>query len=84
MEQHERPEHKAGLLILRRRVGQKIVIGKGPNKITVMVTGIGEHRVALGVNAPWDVPVNREEVYEQLYPFGDEADVLLESPLENS
>jgi carbon storage regulator len=50
------------MLILTRNMGASIYIG---DDITVTVLGIGNNQVRLGVEAPKDVPVYREEVYVQ-------------------
>lgn len=47
------------MLILTRRIGEKIVIG---DNITVTVLSSHGNQVRLGVDAPKDVPVHREEV----------------------
>jgi carbon storage regulator len=51
------------MLILTRRVGETVVIG---DDITVTVLGVKGNQVRLGVNAPKDVAVHREEVYERI------------------
>jgi carbon storage regulator len=51
------------MLILTRRVGETIMIGKG---ITCTVLGIKGNQVRLGINAPKDVAVHREEVYVRI------------------
>jgi carbon storage regulator len=48
-----------GMLVLSRRIGEKIYIG---DNITVTVTDIDRGKVRLGVEAPRDVPVFREEL----------------------
>ena len=53
------------MLILRRRVGEKIVIGDG---ITVVVNRVSGGRVTLGIEAPDDVHIVRGE----LRPFDEE------------
>jgi carbon storage regulator CsrA len=53
------------VLILRRRVGEKIVIGDG---ITVVVNRVSGGRVTLGIEAPDDVHIVRGE----LRPFDEE------------
>jgi len=47
------------MLVLSRKVGEKIYIN---DNISVMVTEIGENKVRLGISAPSDVPVFRQEV----------------------
>ena len=51
------------MLILTRRVGETIVIGQN---VTVTVLGVRGHQVRLGVNAPKDIAVHREEIYERI------------------
>jgi carbon storage regulator len=51
------------MLILTRRVGETLMIG---NDITVSVVGLNGNQVRLGINAPKDVAVHREEIYERV------------------
>lgn len=51
------------MLILTRRVGEAIKIG---NDIDITVLGIKGNQVRLGVNAPKEVAVHREEIYERI------------------
>lgn len=51
------------MLILTRRVGETLVIG---DDITVTVLGFSGGQVRIGVNAPKDVSVHREEVYKRI------------------
>jgi carbon storage regulator len=50
------------MLVLSRKVGEKIVIGEGVGKITVTVVEIDGNKIRLGIEAPRDVPVHRHEV----------------------
>ena len=54
------------MLILTRRVGETLMIGDGEKIITVTVLGVKGNQVRLGVNAPKDVPVHREEIYKRI------------------
>lgn len=51
------------MLILTRRVGEKIKIG---DSIEVMVLAVKGNQVRIGVNAPKEVAVHREEIYQRI------------------
>jgi carbon storage regulator len=51
------------MLILARRVGETLMFG---DEITVTVLGVKGNQVRLGINAPKDVPVHREEIFERI------------------
>jgi carbon storage regulator len=53
------------MLVLTRRKNEAIVIGQG---IVVTVVAIKGNRVCLGINAPPEVPVHREEIARSLEP----------------
>ncbi len=53
------------MLILTRRIGEGLVIGKDP-EIRVNVLGIARGQVRLGIDAPKEVTVNRDEVHERI------------------
>ena len=51
------------MLILTRRVGESLMIG---DEVNVTVLGIKGNQVRIGVNAPKDVAVHREEIYQRI------------------
>jgi len=51
------------MLILTRRIGETLMIG---DEVTIKVLGVKGNQVRLGVNAPKDVSVHREEIYEKI------------------
>lgn len=60
------------MLILTRRVGETVVIG---DDIVVTVLGVKGNQVRIGVKAPRDVAVHREEILERIKREGDEGGV---------
>lgn len=51
------------MLILTRRVGETVMIGED---VTVTVLGVKGTQVRIGVNAPREVAVHREEIFERI------------------
>lgn len=51
------------MLILTRRVGETLMIG---DEVTVTVLGVKGNQVRLGITAPKDVGVHREEIYQKI------------------
>jgi len=52
-----------GMLILNRRPGETLMIG---DDVTVKLLEINGHQARIGVNAPKEIPVHREEIYQRI------------------
>ena len=51
------------MLVLTRKAGEKIIIG---DNVTVTVLGVKGKQVLLGIEAPIEIEVHREEVYQRI------------------
>jgi carbon storage regulator len=51
------------MLVLTRRVGERVMIG---DHVTMTVLGVKGNQVRVGINAPKEVAVHREEIYERI------------------
>ena len=58
------------MLVLTRKVGEKIVID---HNITVTITAIDGCKVRIGISAPPEVTINREEIHRRLAEFAEPA-----------
>jgi carbon storage regulator len=68
------------MLILTRRVGESLMIG---DDVSVTILGVKGNQVRIGINAPKDVAVHREEIYQRIHheaPPEDTSDIEVEVP----
>lgn len=51
------------MLILTRRIGETLMVG---DDVTITVLGVKGNQVRIGINAPKDLAVHREEIYDKI------------------
>ncbi|MFN3238097.1 MAG: carbon storage regulator CsrA [Pseudomonadales bacterium] len=59
------------MLILTRRVGETLMIG---DDVSVTVLAVKGNQIRIGVNAPKEVSVHREEIYQRIQTEGQKKD----------
>jgi carbon storage regulator len=69
------------MLILTRRVGETLMIG---DEVSVTVLGVKGNQVRIGVNAPRNVSVHREEIYDRIRQEHDGESVVHDLPQSNT
>ncbi len=60
------------MLILTRKIGETVVIGED---IVVTVLGVKGNQVRIGVKAPREVAVHREEIFDRIKRDGDDGEL---------
>ena len=60
------------MLILTRKVGESLLIG---DDVSITILNIRGNQVKIGVQAPKDVSVHREEIYQRIHQIKDENKV---------
>jgi carbon storage regulator len=59
------------MLILSRRVGERLIIGED---IFIEILGVNGRQVRIGIDAPKDISVHREEIYQRIQQQGPEEE----------
>lgn len=63
------------MLILTRRMGESIRIG---NDVTITVLGVKGSQIRIGVDAPREVEVHREEIYQRVHDDDEQEPLTIE------
>ena len=64
------------MLILTRRVGEALMVGE---ETKIIVLGVKGSQIRLGINAPKDIVVHREEIYDKIHSKDDSVDIESEN-----
>lgn len=54
------------MLCLSRRANEAIVIGRGDQRVEVLILSIRQDRVRLGITAPREIPIHRREIADRI------------------
>ena len=61
------------MLVLTRRIGESLTIGN-PSSITLTVLGIRGNNIRIGIEAPKEIAIHREEVFDRIKSEGDKTE----------
>lgn len=59
------------MMILSRRIGERIIIGTGEDEIIIELIDAADDYASIGIDAPRDVPIDREEIRDKKERNGD-------------
>ncbi|CAL4322235.1 Carbon storage regulator [Buchnera aphidicola (Pterocallis alni)] len=63
------------MLILTRRVGETIIIS---DNITITVLGVKGNQIRIGINAPKNISIYREEIYQKIQSKNKKNDFIIQ------